>query len=229
MPSEWNILCKFNKVKNYSKTMNKEKSRIIIIEDNDIVKDGFKLLISSLSAHEVVASYVSCEEALKHLEKDKPDIILMDIELQGISGIEGTKIIKKMHPEIEILVITVHDDSDLVFQALVAGASGYITKNAPHNKILDAIDEISRGGAPMSSKIARLVVESFQRNQNSPLSPRETEVLELLSEGKSYSVIADELFIHKETVKSHIKNIYYKLQVNSKAAAIEVAKKNKLI
>lgn len=209
--------------------MDQEISRIIIIEDNDIVKEGFKLLISSLSEHQVVATYENCEEAIKNLDKDQPDIILMDIELPGISGIEGTRIIKKQHPDIEILVITVHDDSDLVFQALVAGASGYITKNAPHNKILDAINEIAKGGAPMSSKIARLVVESFQRNQNSPLSPRETEVLELLSEGKSYSVIADELFIHKETVKSHIKNIYYKLQVNSKAAAIEVARKNKLI
>lgn len=209
--------------------MDQEVSRIIIIEDNDIVKEGFNLLISSLSEHKVVATYETCEEAIKNLNKDQPNLVLMDIELPGMSGIEGTRIIKKQHPEIEILVITVHDDSDLVFQALVAGASGYITKNAPHNKILDAINEIAKGGAPMSSKIARLVVESFQRNQNSPLSPRETEVLELLSEGKSYSVIADELFIHKETVKSHIKNIYYKLQVNSKAAAIEVAKKNKLI
>jgi len=157
--------------------MDQEISRIIIIEDNDIVKEGFKLLISSLSEHQVVATYENCEEAIKNLDKDQPDIILMDIELPGISGIEGTRIIKKQHPDIEILVITVHDDSDLVFQALVAGASGYITKNAPHNKILDAINEIAEGGAPMSSKIARLVVESFQRNQNSPLSPRETEVL----------------------------------------------------
>ncbi len=205
------------------------KSRILIIEDNDVVRDGFELLINSLSEHDVVGTYATCEEAIKNIGKLNPHIILMDIELPGMSGIEGTRLIRKSHPDINILVITVHDDSDLVFQALVAGASGYITKNAPHNKILDAINEVSKGGAPMSSKIARMVVESFQRNQNSPLSPRETEVLELLSEGKSYSVIADELFIHKETVKSHIKNIYYKLQVNSKAAAIEVARKNKLI
>jgi DNA-binding NarL/FixJ family response regulator len=209
--------------------MESNTSKIVIVEDNDVVRDGFSLLISSLSEHEVIASYESCEEAIKNLEKDNPDLILMDIELPGMNGIEGTRLIKKARPEIEILVITVHDDSDLVFQALVAGASGYITKNAPHNRILDAINEVGKGGAPMSSNIARMVVESFQRNQNSPLSPRETEVLELLSEGKSYSVIADELFIHKETVKSHIKNIYFKLQVNSKAAAIEVAKKNKLI
>jgi len=203
--------------------------KIVIIEDNDVVRDGFTLLISSLSAHKVIAAYETCEEAIKKLDKDNPDLVLMDIELPGMSGIEGTRLIKKARPETEILIITVHDDSDLVFQALVAGASGYITKNAPHNRILDAINEVGKGGAPMSSNIARMVVESFQRNQNSPLSPRETEVLEHLSEGKSYSVIADELFIHKETVKSHIKNIYFKLQVNSKAAAIEVAKKNKLI
>jgi DNA-binding NarL/FixJ family response regulator len=209
--------------------MESTTSKIVIVEDNDVVRDGFSLLISSLSEHEVIAAYESCEEAIKNLEKDNPDLVLMDIELPGMNGIEGTRLIKKARPEIEILVITVHDDSDLVFQALVAGASGYITKNAPHNRILDAIKEVGKGGAPMSSNIARMVVESFQRNQNSPLSPRETEVLELLSEGKSYSVIADELFIHKETVKSHIKNIYFKLQVNSKAAAIEVAKKNKLI
>jgi DNA-binding NarL/FixJ family response regulator len=209
--------------------MESTTSKIVIVEDNDVVRDGFSLLISSLSEHEVIAAYESCEEAIKNLDKDNPDLVLMDIELPGMNGIEGTRLIKKARPEIEILVITVHDDSDLVFQALVAGASGYITKNAPHNRILDAIKEVGKGGAPMSSNIARMVVESFQRNQNSPLSPRETEVLELLSEGKSYSVIADELFIHKETVKSHIKNIYFKLQVNSKAAAIEVAKKNKLI
>ena len=209
--------------------MEQRTCKIVIIEDNDVVRDGFSLLISSLSEHEVIATYETCEAAIKNLDKDNPDLILMDLELPGMTGIEGTRLIKKVRPETEILIITVHDDNDLVFQALVAGATGYITKNAPYNRILDAINEVGKGGAPMSSNIARMVVESFQRNQNSPLSPRETEVLELLSEGKSYSVIADELFIHKETVKSHIKNIYFKLQVNSKAAAIEVAKKNKLI
>ena len=209
--------------------MEEKVSRIIIIEDNEVVKDGFSLLINSFSKHAVIATYTNCEEALKNLKKDRPDIVLMDIELPGMSGIEGTRIIKKEYPDIDVLVITVHENSDLVFQALVAGASGYITKNATHDKILDAIDEVKSGGAPMSSNIARMVVESFQRNQNSPLTKRETEVLELLSKGKSYTVIADELYIHRETVKSHIKNIYYKLQVHSKAAAIEIALKNKLI
>jgi DNA-binding NarL/FixJ family response regulator len=153
----------------------------------------------------------------------------MDLDLPGMHGIEGIQRIKKTHPDINIIVLTVHEDSDMVFEALCAGASGYITKNANHSRLLDAIDEVQTGGAPMSGKIAKMVVDSFQKNQNSPLTSRETEVLEQLAKGKSYSIIADELFIHKETVKSHIKNIYFKLQVNSKAEALEIARKNKLI
>lgn len=205
------------------------KSRIEIVEDNDVVRDGLQLLISSMSNYAVVGAYISCEQALKNLEKDLPDVILMDLDLPGMSGIEGIQRIKKIHPEIHIIVITVHEDSEMVFEALCAGASGYITKNANHSRLLDAIDEVQSGGAPMSSKIAKMVVSSFQKNHNSPLTTRETEVLELLSKGKSYSVIADELFIHKETVKSHIKNIYFKLHVNCKADALEIARKNKLI
>lgn len=208
---------------------NEMNSRIEIVEDNDVVRDGLQLLISSMSNYNVVGAYVSCEHALKNLEKDQPNVILMDLDLPGMSGIEGIQRIKKIHPEIHIIVITVHEDSEMVFEALCAGASGYITKNANHSRLLDAIDEVQTGGAPMSSKIAKMVVSSFQKNHNSPLTSRETEVLELLAKGKSYSVIADELFIHKETVKSHIKNIYFKLQVNSKADALEIARKNKLI
>ena len=204
-------------------------NRIEIIEDNDVVRDGFKLLIDSMSSHTVVGAYESCEAAIKNLEKDMPEIILMDLDLPGMSGIEGIQRIKKRYQDIHIIVITVHEDSEMVFEALCAGASGYITKNVNHSRLLDAIDEVQSGGAPMSSKIARMVVSSFQKNQNSPLTSRETEVLELLATGKSYSVIADELFIHKETVKSHIKNIYFKLHVNSKADALEIARKNKLI
>lgn len=205
------------------------KNRIEIVEDNDVVRDGLQLLINSMSDHTVVGAYETCELAIKNLGKDLPDIILMDLDLPGMSGIEGIQRIKKQHQDIHIIVITVHEDSEMVFEALCAGASGYITKNANHSRLLDAIDEVQSGGAPMSSQIARMVVSSFQKNQNSPLTSRETEVLELLAKGKSYSVIADELFIHKETVKSHIKNIYFKLQVNSKADALEIARKNKLI
>ena len=209
--------------------MDESNYKIVIIEDNDVVREGLNVLISGFGGHKVTGIYESCENAFKNIEKDQPDLVLMDMELPGMNGIEGIKLIKKKWPETDVLMLTVHDDSEIVFQALVSGASGYITKNSPHNKILDAINEIRNGGAPMSTNIARMVVESFQKNRNSPLSRRETEVLELLASGKSYSVIADELFIHKETVKTHIKNIYGKLQVNSKAAAIAMARKNKLI
>ncbi|WKN44455.1 response regulator transcription factor [Tunicatimonas pelagia] len=206
-----------------------QETKITIIEDNDVVRDGFALLISSVSQHRVVNTYESCEGAIKNLAYDCPDIILMDLELPGMHGVEGIRRIKKLLPEVNILVISVHANSELVFQALCAGASGYITKNAGHSKILDAITEVKKGGAPMSSQIARMVVQSFQKNTNSPLTSRETEVLELLAKGKSYSAIANDLFVHKETIKSHIKNIYGKLQVNSKADAIEKAIKQRLI
>ncbi|UII20185.1 response regulator transcription factor [Fulvivirga ligni] len=205
------------------------RSRIVIVEDNDAVREGFSLIINSVSNYFVVNTYDNAEDCIKNLKKDKPEIILMDLELPGINGIEAISIIKKKNPVIEILVNTIYENSELVFQALCAGASGYITKNTSHSELLDAIDEVTKGGAPMSSKIAKLVVNSFQKNPNSPLSPRETEVLELLAKGKSYSMIAQELFITKETAKSHIKNIYSKLQVNSKSEAIAKATKEKLI
>ena len=206
-----------------------ESSRIVIVEDNEVVREGFALLISSVSQHQVINSYETCEETLRCLAADQPDIVLMDLELPGMHGLEGIKRIKKVLPQSNIIVISVHANSELVFQALCAGASGYITKNAGHTKILDAINEVKRGGAPMSSQIARMVVQSFQKNTDSPLTARETEVLELLAKGKSYSAIADDLFVHKETIKSHIKNIYGKLQVNSKADAIEKALRQRFI
>jgi DNA-binding NarL/FixJ family response regulator len=205
------------------------RSRIVIVEDNDAVREGFSLIINSVSSYYVVNGYDNAEDAIKHLKKDKPDIMLMDLELPGMNGIEAINIIKKSSPHIQLIVNTIYENSDLVFQALCRGASGYITKNTSHTELLDALDEVTNGGAPMSSKIAKMVVASFQKNQNSPLSPRETEVLELLSKGKSYSMIAQDLFVTKETAKSHIKNIYSKLQVHSKSEAIAKATKEKLI
>lgn len=209
--------------------MNYSKSKIVIVEDNDAVREGFSLIINSVSDYYVVNTYANAEDAIKRIKTDQPNVVLMDLELPGINGIEAISIIKKDHPNIEFIVNTIYENSDLVFQALCAGASGYITKNTNHSELLDAIDEVLNGGAPMSSKIAKMVVASFQKNHNSPLSPRETEVLELLAKGKSYSMIAQELFVTKETAKSHIKNIYSKLQVNSKSEAIAKATKDKLI
>lgn len=202
---------------------------IVIVEDDDIIRSSFVELLDSSEKFKCTGNYNNCEDAIKHLEDDAPDVILMDIELPGMSGIEGIIRIKKIKSDIDIITVSVHDDDERVFNSLCAGASGYLTKNITPEKLMDSIEEACKGGAPMSTNIARLVVHSFQRNTESPLTPRETEVLQLLSKGKSYTMIADELFIDKETVRSHIKKIYVKLEVNSKSQAIEKATRERLI
>jgi DNA-binding NarL/FixJ family response regulator len=207
----------------------KDSIRVVIVEDDDLIRNSYVSLLGSSNKFDCVADYNNCEIAIKNLSKDEPDVILMDIELPGISGIEGIAKIKKIMQGVDIITVTIHNDDNKVFQALCAGACGYLTKNIKPEKLMDSIEEAHNGGAPMSTNIARMVVRSFQRNTKSPLSPRETEVLQLLAKGKSYTMIAGELFIDKETVRSHIKNIYIKLEVNSKAQAIEKATKERLI
>ncbi len=208
---------------------NKRLVRIVIVEDDDVIRGSFVSLLNDNERFICIADYDNCEEAIKRLAMDEPDIILMDIGLPGISGIEGIKRIKNIRPHIDILTVTVHDEGEIVFNALCAGATGYLTKNISPQRLIEAIDEVRNGGAPMSTNIARLVIGSFQRSTDSPLTSRETQVLQHLSRGKSYTMIADELYINKETVRTHIKNIYQKLNVHSKSAAIEKATKDRLI
>ena len=203
--------------------------RITIIEDNAQIREAFASLLSFREDFRVVGKYDNCEDALEDLAEDQPDVVLMDVDLPGMSGIEGTKRIKKQFPKCNVIIITVFENGKTVFDALCAGASGYLTKNSDRDKLLTAIEEVLQGGAPMSSKIARMVVSSFQKNTNSPLTERETEILSQIAEGKSYSTIGENLFISKETVKFHIKNIYLKLQVNNKADALRKANEDKLI
>ncbi|HCW08824.1 MAG TPA: DNA-binding response regulator [Cytophagales bacterium] len=210
--------------------MNEEKKRVLIVEDDKEIRNSFVVIVNSSSQFTVVNGYGSCEEAIKHLHTDKPDIVLMDIELPGgMNGIKGAKVIKDKWPSADIIMVTVYEDSDMVFEALKSGASGYITKSANYRELLIALEEISKGGAPMSSKIARMVIDNFHVNPNSPLTKRETEILQLISEGKTYTQISEQLFISKETSKTHIKNIYAKLQVNCKSEAIAKANSEKLI
>lgn len=199
------------------------KKRITIIEDNPKIREGFAAVIETAGNYWLAGQYGNCEDAIRNLEKDKPDVVLMDIELPGINGIEGTLKIKKQCPECIVLIITVFEDSDKVFQSLCAGASGYLVKNSNLEDIVKSIDEALAGGAPVSLHIARMVVQSFKVANNSPLSDRETEVLQSIAAGKSYTKIASDLFISKETVRSHIKNIYQKLAVNSKVDALKIA------
>ncbi len=204
------------------------KKRVLIVEDDSEIRNSFVLIVNSSEKFAVANAYGSCEEAIKHLAQDKPDYVLMDIELPGMNGIQGTRIIKDKSPNSEIIMVTVYDN-ELVFEAMKAGATGYITKSSNHLELLAALEEISKGGAPMSSKIARLVIDNFHINPNSPLTKRETEILGLISEGKTYTQISEQLFISKETSKTHIKNIYSKLQVNSKSQALARAAQDKLI
>lgn len=206
------------------------RKRVIIVEDNINFVKGFEFLINFTERYTVVGVFDSCEKALDQLLYLEPDIILLDIDLPGMSGIEGISYFKQKLPMVEILMVTVFENSDKVFNALSVGASGYITKNSTSQQILDALDELVRGGAPMSANIARLVVNSFTKVvKPEALTERETEVLQLLSIGKSYKTIAQTLAIGIDTVKFHIKNIYIKLQVSNKEDAIEKARKNKWV
>jgi DNA-binding NarL/FixJ family response regulator len=205
------------------------KKRVLIVEDDQEIRNSFVLIVNSSQKFTVVNAYGNCEEAINNLNRDKPEIVLMDVQLPGMNGIQGTKIIKEKAPHCDVIMVTVYEDNELVFEALKAGASGYITKSANYLELLTALDEITKGGAPMSSRIARMVIDNFHVNPNSPLTRRETEILQLISEGKTYTQISEELFISKETAKTHIKNIYSKLQVNSKSEAIAKANQEKLI
>jgi DNA-binding NarL/FixJ family response regulator len=203
--------------------------RVCIIEDDETIRDGYAYLIGNTPGYTIAGTYPSAEDAIKKIAADDPDVILVDVELPGISGIDAIPKIKKLVPEAYILILTVYEQDMLIFRALGNGASGYLTKNTPHEKIIAAIHEVMEGGGPMSAHIARMVIQSFQRNEESPLTRRETEILEQIATGKSRKRIAQELFIDLETVKSHIKNIYHKLNVHSKADAIKTAKDNKFI
>jgi DNA-binding NarL/FixJ family response regulator len=203
--------------------------QIVVIEDDEIIREGYALLIGRTEGYCVVNSYASFDEAAKTIADDFPDVILLDIELPGTNGIQAIPKLKKILPHAYILILTVYESEKTIFEALASGASGYLTKNTPASKIVESIREVKEGGGPMSVNIARMVIRSFQKNQESPLSKRETQILEQVAEGKSRSQIAKDLFIDLETVRSHIKNIYLKLDVNSRADAIKAAKENKLI
>lgn len=207
----------------------KENIRIILIEDDEVIRNGYSFLLGQVDGYEIISTYGSCEEAVKNLRVDNPDVILLDVELPGINGVEAIPLLKSIVPFANILVLTVHDSQKTVFEAFSNGAAGYITKNTPPLKILEAIKEVYEGGSPMSVNIARLVVESFQKSKESPLSKRETEVLKLISYGKNRAQIAEELFINVSTVKTHIKNIYVKLDVDTRDKALKNARRDRLI
>lgn len=202
---------------------------VSIVEDDKLIREALKDMLNEAEGFQCIGSYNDCESAIEQLNRNKPCVMLMDIELPGMSGIEGVKKIKERYPKIDIIMLTVHEDLSLVFKALSAGACGYLDKSASEEKILDSIKEIYDGGAPMSYKIAKLIVSSFQKKPDTILTGREYDVLDLLCKGHSYKEIAYQLFISVGTVRHHIKNIYYKLHVHSKSEAVAKALKERMV
>lgn len=199
--------------------------KIVLIEDYELVRNTYKKIINSTEDFIVVGDFESCELAIPKLEELAPDVLFMDINLPGINGIEGIRIIRKQFPKIAVIVVTVNEESNYVFEALCAGAVGYITKVSGKQKIIEALEQLNQGGAPMSIKIARMVVESFQEKKLNELSDRENEVLTQLARGKSYASIGEELNVSVNTIKTHVRNIYEKLHVTSKNEVIEIYNK----
>ena len=202
---------------------------VAIVEDDDDIRESLALLINGDDGFSCDQTFRDCESALAGIAGAKPRVVLMDIQLPGMSGIEGVGRIKEKSPTSDVIMLTIHKDDDVVFRSLCAGASGYLVKNAKPERILDAIREVVEGGAPMSGTIARMVVNSFRRTTTTLLTARETEVLTHLCRGESYKIIADALFVSEQTVHFHIKNIYQKLKVHSKSQAVAKAIREKLV
>jgi DNA-binding NarL/FixJ family response regulator len=197
-------------------------NRIAIVEDNITVRSVLSELIGSIAGCECIATFASGEEGLRLIPKLKPDLVMMDINLPKISGIECTARLKAQMPHLRVLILTVYEDGEKIFDALKAGASGYILKRSKPQDIIDAIRVILDGGAPMTPEIALKVVESFRKPavpQTDGLSKRETEVLQALSKGLSNKEIADELSLTVETIRWHLKQIYEKLHVRCRTEA----------
>src|SRR5436190_20780035 len=197
---------------------------VVIIEDIREIREGLQMLIDSSDGFSCNTTFASAEPALAELPGNCADVVLMDIHLPGISGIEAVKKLKPQCPATQFIMSTIYEDDENIFESLKAGASGYLLKKTAPSKILDAISEVHNGGSPMSSQIARKVIASFQQknsiDETNILTPKEKEILKELSKGLRYKEIADEMKISIETVRSHARKIYEKLQVQSRTEAL---------
>ena len=203
--------------------------RIAIVEDDDDIRESLARLLGAAEGFVCTGTWPDAEAALRELDRSVPHVVLLDIGLPGMSGIEACAELRRRWPDVDVVMLTVHQNDELVFRSLAAGASGYLVKETSAERILEALRDVRTGGAPMSRGIARRVVSSFRRAESSPLSARETEVLSHLCEGRSYAHIAKTLFVAEETVHFHIKNIYRKLEVHSKSAAVARALRDRLV
>lgn len=211
----------------------KKSIQILIYEDNVLLRESLTNLLALTGEYEVLASFPDCSDVLNQVRQLDPDVILMDIDLPGINGIEAVKLIRGFNQQVQIIMLTVFDDNTHVFDAMYAGANGYLLKKYISDKLLHAIQEVLQGGAPMSPSIARMIITSLQQPtvaaKDYSLTNREKEILQLLSSGNSFKMIAAELSISLDTVRTHIKHIYDKLHVRSQIEAVSKAIQEKLV
>jgi DNA-binding NarL/FixJ family response regulator len=198
---------------------------VSIVEDSDKFRETLARVLNRAEGFRCISHYPNAEDALKALPQDKPDVVLMDINLPGMNGVECVRQLKQAIPTIQVMMLTVYEDTENIFNALTAGATGYMLKRTSRDELLDAIREVHRGGSPMTTHIARKVVQSFQRAAPAAaptemLSPREQEVLDCLAQGFLYKEIAEKLSISYETVHTYIRRIYEKLQVRTRTEAV---------
>ena len=208
--------------------------KVTIFEDNNSLRQSLYQLINASAGYMCVGAFENCLNALKNIEESKPDVVVMDIEMPGINGIQAVRILREKHPDLKILMQTIFEDNEKIFSSILSGASGYILKNTSPARFLDFIKETYEGGAPLSPSVATKVLkmmseQSAAKTESFNLSEREKEILSCLVKGMSYKLIADACFISIDTVRGHIRNIYEKLHIHSKKEAIAIAIKSKLV
>ena len=212
-----------------------ENIRVTIFEDNKHLRESLFYLVNGTPGFICTGAYPDCNDAVFHITKDTPDVVLMDIEMPGLNGIEGVKLIKRKFPDMQVLMQTIFHDETNIFNAICAGASGYILKSTTPADYIEAIRDVYNGGSPMTGSIARKVLELFQKNvqpeikPDYQLTPKEKEMLHFMVQGKSFKMIAEAAGISYETVRTHMKNIYAKLHVNSNTEAVSKVLKEKLL
>jgi DNA-binding NarL/FixJ family response regulator len=202
-----------------------DKIKVIYYEDNNNLREGIAFLILSTPQLELMATFNNADTVKTDVEELKPDVVLMDIDMPGTNGIDAAAIVKAVSPQTQVIMLTVFDDEEKIFNAIRNGASGYLLKHTPPSEIIESIFDVHRGGSPMTANVARKVLQYFQsqprkQKEDYNLSDRELQIVKGLVSGYSYKAIADELYISIDTVRSHIRRIYEKLHVNSKTEAV---------